>query len=88
MELKLKKKPQLLIDYAKMTQRFRAELEAKKRAVLQPQPSESLQPRFQMPNNLLQQALKRHQAQLIRAQTIQFQTEQGLVEQMELTYKV
>lgn len=92
MELKLKKKPELRFDSAKISQQLKAQLEEKKRqaahqAILER--NKQLEPRFNPPTNPLKEALlKQQQAQLIRSKSSQYQTEQGLMEEIELTYKV
>jgi hypothetical protein len=95
MSLKLRLRPQLRFD--NITQKLKAQLEEQKRAHLkfkkdiELESVESLQSRMQaqMQINPLKIALQRQkEAQLIKANTIQFQTEQGLMEQLELTYKV
>ena len=91
MVLKHRLYPKLRFD--NITQKLKAQLEEQKRVHLKYKKEveleyvESLQARMQ--SNPLKLALQRQkQAQLIKAQTIQFQTEQGLMEQLELTYKV
>ncbi|NBX85397.1 MAG: hypothetical protein EBQ95_07310 [Gammaproteobacteria bacterium] len=95
MVLKHRLYPKLRFD--NITQKLKAQLEEQKRAHLkfkkdiELESVERLQSRMQaqMQSNPLKLALQRQkEAQLIKANTIQFQTEQGLMEQLELTYKV
>jgi hypothetical protein len=94
MSLKISLRPQLRFD--NITQKLKAQLEEQKRANLRYKQELDVQytknlesnMRTQVYINPLKLALqKQKEAQLIQSNIIQFQTEQGLMEQLELTYK-
>jgi hypothetical protein len=93
--LKLRLRPQLRLD--NITQKLKAQLEEQKRAhlkhkkVIELEYKDNLESRMEAQMNLNPHKLalqRQKEAQLIKTHTIQFQTEQGLMDQLELTYKL